>query len=57
MSSEKSQAEIILKQLLSSHFFGRDLEWSYMEGRGLADVDRELYIQILKNFPEIVASK
>lgn len=51
---KKSQAEVILKQLLETHFFTKDLEW---RGKSLKESDFELYIQIITNFPEILNSK
>jgi hypothetical protein len=57
MSEREKQLETILMQLFESHFFGKELEWSHIEGKGLLDVDRELYIQLLYHVPQIMHNK
>lgn len=54
MSSREENLEVILKQLLTQHFYSTDLEWSYIEGQGLKSKDLELYLQIAKEIPEVI---
>ena len=48
------QARIILEQLLTKHFFGAEFEWPYLEGTTLQEVDRELWIQIVKTLKGVI---
>lgn len=55
--SREKHLETILKQLLVQHFHKRSLEWSYIDGCSLVDIDRELYLQIMEVMPEVVNAK
>lgn len=54
MGSREENLEVILKQLLTQHFYGTDLEWGYIEGQSLKSKDLELYLQIAKEIPEVI---
>lgn len=49
--------ETVLKQLIQTHFYSRDLEWVWREGVTLLDKDKELWMQIYELIPEVVDSK
>lgn len=54
MTERENALEDILKQLLTEHFYGVDLEWSYNEGYNLKNKDLELYLKIAKELPEVI---
>lgn len=54
MTERERNLEVILKQLLTQHFFGVDLEWNYSDGYNLKNRDIELYLQIAKELPEVI---
>lgn len=54
MTDREKNLESILKQLLTQHFFSVDLEWGYPDSFSLKKADRELYIQILQEVPEVL---
>lgn len=57
MSDREKQLEIILKQLISAHFYGEGLEWNWREGESLFSRDKGLWVQIYQQFPELIESK
>lgn len=47
----------ILETLLKRHFMDTELEWIWIDGDTLKDVDEDLYERIRSKFPEIIDSK
>lgn len=56
-SKREMQLEEVLIDLLNEHFFSRELEWNWTEGRTLLDQDPDLYRKINKLLPEIIDNK
>ena len=54
MSEREKELESILKKLLKENFCGKDLEWSYIEGYSIQDVDPKLYARIISILPEVI---
>lgn len=57
MSNREKQLEIVLTQLLTQHFFTKDLEWGWQEGVSLKDRDLELYLQIANLVPQVILAQ
>ena len=57
MPDREKQLETILKQLINTHFYGDELEWNWREGETLFSRDKELWVQIYQQFPELIESK
>lgn len=55
MTDREKNLEVIMRQLLTRHFFQTKLVWSYKEDISLKDIDFELYLQIAKELPEVLA--
>lgn len=54
MTTREEQLEIILKQLISQHFWNRELYSTLKEGQSLYKEDFELYLQIASLIPEVL---
>jgi hypothetical protein len=52
--TREQQLEVALKQLVSTHFFGKSLEWAHCDGVTLFEKDFELYLQIASLLPEVI---
>lgn len=50
-------ADEVLKDLLESHFFGKQLEWSWREGVSLQEEDPQTYAKILQLYPDMIKAK
>lgn len=51
------QLEEVLIDLLNTHFFSKELEWSWNEGYSLLEKDPDLYRKIKNLLPEVITSK
>lgn len=52
-----SEYEKVLRELLTKHFWSEELEWSWVEGTTLKDVDEDLYLKILSLVPDVIDGK
>lgn len=52
-----NEYEVVLRELLTKHFWSEELEWSWVEGTTLKDVDEALYLQILSLVPDVIDGK
>lgn len=56
-SRRELQLEEVLIDLLRTHFYSRELEWSWVEGTTLLDHDPDIYRKINMLLPEIINEK
>lgn len=52
-----NEYEVVLRELLTKHFWSTELEWSWVEGKTLKDVDENLYFRILSLVPDLIDGK
>lgn len=56
-SKRELELEEVLLDLLNTHFFSKELEWSWNEGYSLLSKDPDLYRKIIKLLPEVLLDK
>lgn len=56
-SKREMQLEELLIDLLNTHFFSKELEWSWSEGYTLLEKDPDLYRKINALLPEVINNK
>lgn len=52
-----NEYEVVLRELITKHFWSEELEWSWVEGTTLKDVDENLYLRILSLVPDLINEK
>ena len=55
--TREKQLEQALRDLIQSHFYSKQLEWSWKEGCSIHSIDFDLYQRICALIPETVANK
>lgn len=56
-SHRELQLEYVLRQLVDNHFFGKELEWGWIEGTTICSIDNDLWLKICQLLPEVINKK